>query len=65
MNKTTASIKILLLTKSASIFFLFYTYVVPDCKNGIRTPSTTTMFFTPLLAKVFLVLGWTAKRGVT
>lgn len=52
---------ILLLPKGAGIS-LFCTYDVPDCKNGIRTPSTTTIFFTPLLAKVFLLLGWTAKR---
>lgn len=35
-----------------------HAYVVPDCKKGMRTPSTTTIFFTPFFAKVFLLLGW-------
>lgn len=31
------------------------TYVVPDVRKGVRTPSTRTMFFTPGRARVFLL----------
>ncbi len=31
------------------------TYIVPDWRKGVRTPSTRTMFFTPGLARVFLL----------
>lgn len=39
-----------------------FTHVVPDIRNGVRTPSTRTMFFTPGLAKVFLLLVCTVTQ---
>lgn len=40
----------------------FHTYEVPDSRKGMRTPSTTTIFFTLGFAKVFFDLVWTALR---
>lgn len=38
------------------------TYVVPDNRKGVRTPSTSTMFFTPGRASVFLLFVWTERK---
>ena len=40
----------------------FHTYEVPDSRNGMRTPSTTTMFLRLGFAKVFFDLAWAALR---
>lgn len=39
------------------------TYVVPDKRKGVRTPSTRTMFFTPGRASVFLLSVCTEKNN--
>lgn len=40
------------------------TYVVPDVRKGVRTPSTRTMFFTPGRAKLFLLFVWTKSKKI-